>query len=853
MRRKKKEQLLSLMQEYGEAHTELERLYQKGDLEACCELLTTCQETAVAIGEQIEEEEGSGTQTVHRIEEYCEDLYESHHAVAVQDLGRVLHSFSKLRTQWKEVEKTFQEEIQVILEIVFLPYKASMWDSMESIYLAAKADPSCHAVVLPIPYYDRNYAHELTTKHNETNLFPPDLSCKSCEEYHLQDVQPDIIYIHNPFDGGNAVTSIDPRFYSNALKKNCSKLVYVPYYVSAGGIHSFQLNFFAYPFVDYVVAQSYNLLPYFSSLIKREQFIVTGSPKFDQMLAVCNTPAKMPQAWMERASDKKLFFYNTSIEEAILYKEGFLKKLAYVFFQFKDREDFCLIWRPHPLLEATFSSMLPELGRKYLAIQERFIQDGYGIYDDTESPEQAMALADAYLGGWTSALATMFGITGKPLFLLDQNVHCLPEQGDYLGTLFGGRVDELDGNYMVTEGSQLFGRGEDGIFRFCCRLSEDSGKAYGRVFEEEDRLYIAPLHSFQILVKEGEGECRSIPLKPCEVTLAPFADSIRVGDFLFLIPQTYPFLVRMDFRTEELHYVEVSEPFFDVDEEGNPNTRGYCLFRNFLFFSSVNDSKILAVDVKSLEKQTVLPGEDLRAGGYTLLTTDLRKETVWMLSADDMSVCRWNPENGDDRCFDCSQEEIGLFDCGFEVLGKIRPFSSMVDTKKGLLLAPASGDRFFLLSADDEKFHVWTPPFTMSLKPGSDYASCPFLGILFRQKEAFGAEKRDAGSIRYFSMPDRKLYEIAEDLDSYTEIPLRFSLKELKEHCYGFARRNPWQRYGCYEDYFHTLPAFLSDRLPGNPHCKEEQIRDYSEIIENTDGTCGKKTHEEVKRRLFED
>ncbi|MBF1002621.1 MAG: hypothetical protein HXK84_11450, partial [Lachnospiraceae bacterium] len=315
MRRKKKEQLLSLMQEYGEAHTELERLYQKGDLEACCELLTTCQETAVAIGEQIEEE-GSGTQTVHRIEEYCEDLYESHHAVAVQDLGRVLHSFSKLRTQWKEVEKTFQEEIQVILEIVFLPYKASMWDSMESIYLAAKADPSCHAVVLPIPYYDRNSAHELTTKHNETNLFPPDLSCKSCEEYHLQDVQPDIIYIHNPFDGGNAVTSIDPRFYSNALKKNCSKLVYVPYYVSAGGIHSFQLNFFAYPFVDYVVAQSYNLLPYFSSLIKREQFIVTGSPKFDQMLAVCNAPAKMPEAWKERASDKKLFFYNTSIEEA---------------------------------------------------------------------------------------------------------------------------------------------------------------------------------------------------------------------------------------------------------------------------------------------------------------------------------------------------------------------------------------------------------------------------------------------------------------------------------------------------------------------------------------------------------
>ena len=853
MRRKKKEQLISLMQEYEEAHTELERLYQKGNLGACFELLTTCQETAVAIGEQIEEAEGSGTKIVQRIEEYCEDLYECHQAVAMQDPGRVLHSFSKLRTQWKEVEKTFQEEIQVILEIAFLPYKVSMWDSMESIYLAAKADPSCHTVVLPLPYYDRNSAYELTTKHDETNLFPSDLSCKSYEEYHLEVEKPDIIYIHNPYDGGNAVTSIDPRFYSNVLKKDCTKLVYVPYYVSAGGIHSFQLDYRAYSFVDYVVAQSRKLLPYFSSMIRREQFIVTGSPKFDQILAVCNTPAKMPEAWKERASDKKLFFYNTSIEEALLYGEGFLKKLEYVFHQFKDREDLCLIWRPHPLLEATFSSMLPELGRKYLAIQERFIQDRYGIYDDTERPEQTMALADSYLGGWTSSLATMFGITGKPLFLLDQNVHCLPEQEDYLGTLLDGRVDELDGNYIVTEGSQLFGRGEDGIFHFCCRLSEDSKKAYGRVFEEEDRLYIAPLHSFQILVRDGEGECRSISLKPCKVTLAAFADSIRVGDFLFLIPQTYPYLVRMDFRTEELHYVEVPESFFGVDNDGNPNTRGYCLFRNFLFFSSVNDSKILAVDVKSLEKQTVLPGEDLRAGGYTLLTTDLRKETVWLLSADDTSVCRWNPENGEYRRFDCSKEEIGLFDCGFVIPGKIRPFSSMVDTKKGLLLAPARGDRFFLLSADDEKVHVWTPPFPMSLKPGSDYASCPFLGILFRQKEAFGAEKQDAGSIRYFSMPDRKLYEIAEDLDSYTEIPLRFSLKELKAHCYGFSRRNPWQRYGCYEDVFHTLPDFLSDRLPGKPHCKEEQIRDYSEITENIDGTCGQKTHEEVKRRLFED
>lgn len=41
-------------------------------------------------------------------------------------------------------------------EVVFLPYKASMWDSLESVWKAADEDPNCDAYVVPIPYYDRN-------------------------------------------------------------------------------------------------------------------------------------------------------------------------------------------------------------------------------------------------------------------------------------------------------------------------------------------------------------------------------------------------------------------------------------------------------------------------------------------------------------------------------------------------------------------------------------------------------------------------------------------------------------------------------------------------------------------------
>lgn len=40
--------------------------------------------------------------------------------------------------------------------VVFLPYKASAWDSLESVWRAAEANSDCDAYVIPIPYYYKN-------------------------------------------------------------------------------------------------------------------------------------------------------------------------------------------------------------------------------------------------------------------------------------------------------------------------------------------------------------------------------------------------------------------------------------------------------------------------------------------------------------------------------------------------------------------------------------------------------------------------------------------------------------------------------------------------------------------------
>ena len=98
-------------------------------------------------------------------------------------------------------------------EIVFLPYKASMWDSLESIWKAAAADTEhCHTYVVPITYADRNPDGTAKEWHNERDLFPSYVPTLDCETFDLEALHPDVIFIHNPYDSCNQFTSNSIQF-----------------------------------------------------------------------------------------------------------------------------------------------------------------------------------------------------------------------------------------------------------------------------------------------------------------------------------------------------------------------------------------------------------------------------------------------------------------------------------------------------------------------------------------------------------------------------------------------------------------------------------------------------------------
>ena len=177
MRKNQKKKLLDCVDSLHEAHKEIKETMQRKAYAIVQNILADCQELAIAIGEGIEQSEGAGCVTVSFVEAYCEALFcVSEEIRCKQETGKSNFSENNinenkvckiLNKQLIKMENSIKNDITVRLEMAFFPYKASMWDSLESVYLAAKEDPDCDAYCVPVPYFDVKPEHSLGQMHYE--------------------------------------------------------------------------------------------------------------------------------------------------------------------------------------------------------------------------------------------------------------------------------------------------------------------------------------------------------------------------------------------------------------------------------------------------------------------------------------------------------------------------------------------------------------------------------------------------------------------------------------------------------------------------------------------------------------
>ena len=145
----------------------------------------------------------------------------------------------------------------------------------------------------------------------------------------------------------------------------------------------------------------------------------------DKVLHTKKEELEIPAEWLKiiekpDGSRKKIVFYNTSVSALLHHEESMLQKMEYVFRVFQENtDDVALLWRPHPLIQATIESMRPQLWEAYRKIRDRYIDEGWGIYDDTADLDRAIEVSDGYYGD-PSSVVVLYKETGKPVMM--QNV-----------------------------------------------------------------------------------------------------------------------------------------------------------------------------------------------------------------------------------------------------------------------------------------------------------------------------------------------------------------------------------------------------------------------------------------------
>ena len=647
-------------------------------------MLGQCQECAISIGTLIEKLEGEGFITVSYVEAYCDVVFSAYEELNGKDVN-TNKVYKNLKKQLLRIENSLKNDVPVRKEIAFFPYKASMWDALESVYLAAKEDPDCDAYCVPIPYYDRNPDRSFGQMHYEGREYPKNIEVIDWQTYNFEERKPDVVYIHNPYDDWNLVTCVHPRFFSANLKKYTEELVYIPYFVLSeiepddqAGINGMK-HFCFLPGVvnaDKVILQSEKMKQiYVNEYLKaaqahglggyhldrkklEEKFLGLGSPKFDKVKNTKKEDLEIPEEWLKiiekpDGSWKKIIFYNTSIAALLEHNEKMLEKMQDVFRVFKENKDeVALLWRPHPLIKSTVSSMRPQLWMEYEKLVNQYRQEGWGIYDDSSDMDRAVVLSDKYYGDMSSVVQ-MYQKTGKPVMI--QTVECI-------GNNLKKNIFRKYSLCEVEDTIWFHGANVNGLFSYNRRSKQtnfvtklldekldDRCGIMGMVYADNS-LYALPYLSEYLQVYHLTDETTSriyVGNKPLLKHAVVYEK--RHCMYLFGDGLTYRFDMK-SLRTDI-----IDNPY--KDEKNGIGMMVYgdepCVVENSVFYPAVRQDCVLEFD---MEKEKFLC-HDLKTGGNWYNTIIFDKKKFW-LSGNQNNIVSWNKSSNEVKVF--SEFPIGF-------------------------------------------------------------------------------------------------------------------------------------------------------------------------------------------------
>lgn len=747
-------------------------------------------------------------------------------------------SKDKIKFGISNLSTEIAEERDIKLEIVFMPYKASMWDSLESIWKTAKEDDCCECYVVPIPYYDRNSDVNLIKAHYEGYQFPNEVPITHYENYDLSIRQPDVVYIHNPFDDCNYVTSVHPKYYSYELKKYTDMLVYVPYYITGEKVPNSHKSLPIFNYIDKMIVQCDAHKKIYDNIIDSDKVVALGSPKVDKIHYYEKNKPTIPSEWINIIQNKKVIMYNISISSILSERIDAINKIKYVFSIFKDRNDVVLLWRPHPLIEATLKSMLPNLLEEYLRLKETFIRENIGIYDDTADITASISISSGYIGEDSSSIVHMFGAAGKPILILDSKIDKVPTEEDLKSVSFMDADFEENNIWFASIGIDAL-----------CKMNLNTGKIsivkelsdkifgtnmpqYCDVKKIDNKIYMLPLLSEYICIYDLDTD----QLKKINIPDAEFVNfdrMIHYKEYLFMKPKNYNAVIQYNINNGELIYhKKCIEEFYKISGDKPMFLWGVSVKDNLLLMASAINNKVLEFNMDTGKSKVHTVGKE----GMAYFAMEYDGNDYWLAPEEGNTIIRWNYESG-------SVKEYNNYPKNF--IGENRGFIGLICCGDYIIAFPREGNMIVKIDIDNGKMSEF------NLKLPYEEGQCNSC-YNFNLSNYNFVKKLNENHIVAFSNYDNSLLKISISTGEYSLTKCEFSKSDVNEYLNKAIDNNklsPNLPSAIMESKYLTIDKFIDNYI-----IKESNI--FIECAnENTYGTynCGEKVHKYIKEQFIND
>ncbi len=336
-------------------------------------------------------------------------------------------------------------------KVVFITCSPDMWEGFETLYLEHLNDPECIITVIPAIIFEKNEVGEGINPVCHTSGFPDYVSLTTMDCYLFSEEKPDIVYIQNAQDSSSHGMSLHPLLYTGELKKHTKKLVYVPYTVFdetplTDEYAREEMRGFLVPYgvrnLDGIIVQSKAMKDALIELIAGKKPALIE--EWDKKISYENYPRTLllrilrkedivlPEEWpgfiyketgndsqatiQDDSSLRKVIMFCNSVSVTLCEDRNAFRKVRSVIDYFKNKDDYCLLWRPHPMLPEILRRLRPYLVSEYEELLEYYKNSGIGILDDSTTPTAAIVLSDMYFGDPCGA-CELYKVTGKSMLL----------------------------------------------------------------------------------------------------------------------------------------------------------------------------------------------------------------------------------------------------------------------------------------------------------------------------------------------------------------------------------------------------------------------------------------------------